>query len=79
MRLRLGGTKKKPGREPVQRPVHAATAGRELYETLGEQLAGLPLHQQLELGGALVERQRWDDLAPWVRETFRAAAERLRR
>jgi TRAP-type C4-dicarboxylate transport system substrate-binding protein len=61
--MRLGGSK--PRRQ---------TAGERLYEVLGEQLAPLDLQHRLQLGGALMDRDPWANLDPWVRDIFEAAA-----
>lgn len=69
--MRLGG----------KQPTAPATlaAGRRLYEVLAGRLAELEQFQQLQVGGALIDRGPWDQLEPWQRELFRAAAEDLHR
>ncbi len=64
--MRLGG-----GKRP------AAAPGQRLYEILAELLAPLEQIQQLQIGGALIDRGPWDQLEPWQRELFARAAQEL--
>jgi hypothetical protein len=64
--MRLGGGK--PSRQ---------TAGERLYDVLGDQLAPLELGQRLQIGGALMDRDPWANLEPWVRAIFEEAASKV--
>lgn len=48
--------------------------GRELYEVLADQVAGMSVTQRLALGAAL-QRGDWSEIAEEHREVFRVAAE----
>jgi hypothetical protein len=60
-------------------PAPPASAGRKLFEVLGDELARLDLGDQMGVGGALSDRTAWDELDERYQRLFERAAELARR